>query len=169
MLAQSRKNWLWSLVHNLKILEFSPEWRPRRKYEPSQLDWNYRYSNSHRVGAVAAAFALDATIEMMQKTALIIDHIILCTKNRGFLTAIDEWKWVYEYDGWMLTRKKSRDFHGADHCPEMQKLLAKLTDLQKGKLSIRVSFRFVRDQDVFEARELAGSAKDMRMRNQDGG
>ena len=156
-----------SSLYNAKKLEFSQEWRPSRKYGKPHVDWNDRYNNPHRIGALAATFALDTTIEMIQKMAIVIDHIILCTNIQGFLIALDEWKWVYEYEGWTLTRKKGRDFHDADHCPELRKLLGKLTDLQNGQPSIRVSFRFVKGDDVYEACQLAKGAKDMRTRAED--
>jgi hypothetical protein len=157
-----------SSLYNVKKLEFSQEWRPSRKYGELHADRNDRYNNPHRIGALAATFALDTTIEIIQKEAIVIDHIILCTKTQGFLIALDEWKWVYEYEGWTLTRKKGRDFHKAEHCPEFRKLLGKLTDLRKGQPSIRVSFRFVRGDDVYEACQLARGAKDMRTRAEDG-
>jgi hypothetical protein len=155
-------------LYNAKKLELSQEWRLSRKYGKLHVYWNDRYNNPHKIGALAATFALDTTIQMIHKMAIVIDHIILCTKIQGFLIALDEWKWVYEYEGWTLTRKKGRDFHDADHCPELRKLLGKLTDLRKGQPSIRVSFRFVGGDDVYEACQLARGAKDMRTRAEDG-
>jgi hypothetical protein len=155
-------------LYNAKKLELSQEWRLSRKYGKLHVDWNDRYNNPHKIGALAATFALDTTIQVIHKMAIVIDHIILCTKIQGFLIALDEWKWVYEYEGWTLTRKKGRDFHDAEHCPKLRKLLGKLTDLRKGQSSIRVSFRFVGGDDVYEACQLARGAKDMRTRAEDG-